>query len=111
MKGYNKLMRKIIRQGFNDEIPEPYLMVFYHPVLAALQTGFKIKKYPNGIDGVCNEFDGHYIIAVCVADKPHRVIDSLAHELVHIWQDFNGLPMNHGKTFKKKLLKVLENLT
>ncbi len=35
-----------------------------------------------------------------------RALDTLLHEMVHQWQDENGLPLDHGKHFRKKAREV-----
>lgn len=63
---------------------------------------------------------GHYMAAVpqqCVAeiaisrrhirrDGWEDVIHTLIHEMVHQWQDENGLPIDHGSHFRRKAREV-----
>lgn len=49
-------------------------------------------------------------IAVLESQSDNDFLDTLAHEIVHVWQFQNGLEMNHGKQFKKMLKKSREAL-
>ena len=35
-----------------------------------------------------------------------QAVETLLHEMVHQWQDERGLPIDHGRTFRKKAREV-----
>jgi hypothetical protein len=39
-------------------------------------------------------------------DGFRRALETLLHEMVHQWQDENGLPLDHGKNFRRKAREV-----
>jgi len=39
-------------------------------------------------------------------DSWNEVLHTLVHEMVHQWQDQNGLPLDHGREFRKKAKEV-----
>jgi hypothetical protein len=63
---------------------------------------------------------GHYMLATSTGLPPEiaisrrhirrdswdEVLHTLIHEMVHQWQDENGLPVDHGRHFRKKALEV-----
>jgi hypothetical protein len=34
------------------------------------------------------------------------VLHTLVHEMVHQWQDQNGMPLDHGQTFRAKAMEI-----
>jgi hypothetical protein len=63
---------------------------------------------------------GHYSCATKAGDPPEiaisrrhlrrhgwdEALETLLHEMVHQWQDENGLPLDHGSTFRRKAREI-----
>jgi len=63
---------------------------------------------------------GHYSAATHAGDPPEiaisrrhlrrhgwdEALQTLLHEMVHQWQDENGLPLDHGSTFRRKAREI-----
>ena len=49
---------------------------------------------------------GHIKISRCYTKKINVVKSTLIHEMVHCIQSINGLPVDHGKYFKKECKRI-----
>lgn len=103
----NKLVKFVINQGFGGEIPMPVVYTFKnkYAVAHAINSGKK-----HGVDGCQIERDGIQYIGVHTACAWDDLLDTVVHELCHVWQDANNMPTDHGKKFQKKMVKVLTAL-
>lgn len=106
----NKLVKFVINQGFNGEIPIPVVYTFKDAKTGAKVCGYSARDMPHGIDGCQIEHKGLQFIAINVTDTWEMLLDTVVHELCHVWQDANNMPTDHGKKFEKKMKKVFTRL-
>lgn len=70
----------------------------------------KLQKLPvfYGVYGTFSDGEnGSFDMLAVMDDQPEgELLDTIAHEMVHLWQFENDKPLNHGKEFKAMMQKI-----
>lgn len=92
----------------------------YHSELNATRFGGQLRPIPIRVSRRMKSRLGHYVLrgqaardAEIVISRRHirrngwdEAVHTLLHEMVHQWQDEAGLPVDHGRDFRRKAKAV-----
>lgn len=95
LKQYEKFNHKY----FKDQLPKvPVITMNTH----AMRLIYNDEQVCYGY--TISDADEAYV--VLNEDFAKDMKDTLLHEMIHVWQWWNGKPINHGKSFKKWQKKI-----
>ena len=92
----------------------------WHQALNARHFGGQLRAIPIRVSRRMRGRLGQYSAATPHGDPPEiaiglrhlrrdgweQALETLLHEMVHQWQDENGLPLDHGRSFRRKAREV-----
>lgn len=94
---------------FNDNFFDGYLdtpdfLCFYHPDQFADE---ETRDASRGVVGWMVHYPSMQFDIMIAMDQMNHA-HTLIHEMIHLWQWETGRKMNHGKSFQKKCLEIME---
>lgn len=92
---------------FDDKLPQPIFFVFNNSTMELINT---FLGWDFAFDGICVPNKNKYFIGVHKDLTPAEFYNTLIHELIHIelMEKYNY--SGHGKKFKNKCKKILDEL-
>ena len=108
-----------LRHTHRDDAPIASALLQWHARLNAERFGGALREIPVRVSRRMRSRLGHYAPAqrgakpeIAISHRHVRrhglaqAVETLLHEMVHQWQDENGLPLNHGAAFRRKAREV-----
>lgn len=105
------------REGTHpDDAPQAHHLTEWHARYNALHFGGALRPIAVRVSRRMRSRLGHYTPATKHGDPPEiaisrrhlrrhgwsEALETLLHEMVHQWQDENGMPIDHGRQFRAK---------
>jgi hypothetical protein len=102
-----RLFNRINKDIFDSELCTPHIEAINFMQMTGINKVFFANKYKHGIEGITVDMGkGHVSVAVLAGVTPILFINTFIHEIIHVWQLENNLPLNHRKHFKKLCIRA-----
>ena len=101
-----KLFEKVNKELFNNELETPLIKTINMVEMVGLSLMHFDKLIP--FEGITIHQYGREFVAIQESLTGDEAFFCMVHEMVHVWQAQNNMPLDHKKEFKKKCIEAFE---